>query len=167
MQARGATALVATLLVAIAAGASAPRSAPGIRADALAAMPAAGVTKPLRPQRDVRWSAPSSTAWRKLEATGAWRATWDRATGVPSRIWGSGIAAPGAMAPAAVAERIARGVLADHIAPLAPGASPDDFVLASNSSDGDVRSVGFVQTYGGRPVVGGQSASGSSATGCS
>jgi hypothetical protein len=156
MQARGATALVATLLVAAAADASAPRSTPSLRADALTAMPAAGVAKPLRAQRDVRWSAPSSAAWGKLAATGTWRAAWDRATGVPNRIWGSGIAAPGAMASAAVAERVARAVLADHIALLAPGASPDDFVLASNSSDGEVRSVGLVQTHGGRPVVGGQ-----------
>jgi hypothetical protein len=156
MQARGATALVATLLAATAADAAAPRAVLGMRAGALTAMPAAGVAKPLRAQRDVRWSAPSTAAWQKLAATGAWRAAWDRATGVPSRIWGSGIAAPGAMASAAVAERVARAALADHIALLAPGASPADFVLVSNSSDGDVRSVGFVQTYGGRVVVGGQ-----------
>jgi uncharacterized protein (TIGR03382 family) len=156
MQARGATALVATLLVAAAADASAPRSTPGMRADALTAMPAAGVVKPLRTQRDVRWSAPPSAAWRRLAVAGAWRAAWDRATGVPNRIWGPGIAAPGAMASAAVAERVARAVLADHIALLAPGASPDDFVLVSNSSDGDLRSVGFAQTYAGRAVVGGQ-----------
>ncbi len=156
MQARGATALVATLLVAAAADASAPRSTPGMRAEALTAMPAAGVARPLRSQRDVRWAAPPSAAWRKLAATGVWRAAWDRATGVPNRIWGSGIAAPGAMASAAVAERIARAVLADHIALLAPGASPDDFVLVSNRSDGDLRAVGFVQTHGGRTVVGGQ-----------
>jgi cysteine-rich repeat protein len=157
MQARGAAALVATLLVAAAADASAPRSVPGgLRADAMTAMPAAGVAKPLRAQRDVRWSAPASAAWSKLAATGAWHAAWDRATGVPNRIWGSGIAAPGAMASAEVAERVARAMLAEHIALLAPGASPADFVLVSNSSDGDVRSVGFLQTYAGRPVVGGQ-----------
>ena len=156
MQARGATALVATLFVAAAADASAPRSTPGIRADALTAMPGAGIARPLRSQRDIRWAGPPSAAWRKLAVTGSWRAAWDRATGVPNRIWGSGIAAPGAMASAAVAERVARAVLADHIALLAPGASPDDFALVSNSSDGDIRSVGFVQTYGGRPVVGGQ-----------
>ncbi|HEX3766391.1 MAG TPA: hypothetical protein VHW23_47185 [Kofleriaceae bacterium] len=156
MQARGAATLVATLLAAAAADAAAPRSVPGVRADALTAMSAAGVTKPLRAQRDVRWSAPATAAWQKLAATGAWRAAWDRATGVPSRIWGSGIAAPGAMASAAVAERVARAVLAEHIALLAPGAAPADFVLVSNTSDGEVRSVGFVQTYGGRRVVGGQ-----------
>ncbi|HEX3480392.1 MAG TPA: hypothetical protein VHT91_35485 [Kofleriaceae bacterium] len=127
-----------------------------MRADALTAMPAAGVARPLRSQRDVRWSAPPSAAWRKLAATGAWRAAWDRATGVPTRIWGSGIAAPGAVASAAVAERVARAVLADHIALLAPGASPDDFVLMSNRSDGDLRTVGFAQTHGSRAVVGGQ-----------
>ncbi|HEX8112946.1 MAG TPA: hypothetical protein VF516_34680, partial [Kofleriaceae bacterium] len=48
MQLRGATALVATLLVAAAADASAPRSVPGMRADALTAMPAAGLARPLR-----------------------------------------------------------------------------------------------------------------------
>jgi len=156
MQARGAAALVATLLAATAADAAAPRTVSGLRADALTAMPAAGVAKPLRAQRDVRWSAPASAAWRKLAATGAWRAVWDRATGVPNRIWGSGIASPGAMASAAVAERVARAALADHIALLAPGASPADFALVSNTSDGDIRSVGFVQSFGGRRVVGGQ-----------
>src|ERR1700704_6246846 len=107
MQARGATALVATLFVAAAADASAPRSTPGMRADGLTAMPAAGVARPLRSQRDVRWAAAPTAAWRRLAATGVWHAAWDRATGVPNRIWGSGIAAPGAMASAAVAERIA------------------------------------------------------------
>lgn len=156
MQVRGAAVLVGSLLVTGAAHAAGPRATGAIQADTLTAMPAAHLGKPLRAQRDVRWSQPPSAAWQKLAATGAWRAAWDRATGVPSRIWGPGIPAPGAMASAAVAQRIARAVLAEHIALLAPGASPDDFALVSNTTDGDIRSVGFVQKHGGRVVVGGQ-----------
>src|SRR5262249_38123793 len=48
------------------------------------------------------------------------------------------------------------GLLAAHIALLAPGSSPSDFDLVANSYDGNVRSVGFVQRAGGLPVVGGQ-----------
>jgi hypothetical protein len=159
MRFRGSAVLVGSLLLTTTAGATLPRArrtGPVIQADTLTAMPAAGVGKPLRAQAAVRWSHPSTAAWQKLAATGAWRAAWDRATGVPSRIWGSGIAAPGAMASPAVAERFARAALAEHIALLAPGASPDDFILVSNTSDGDIRSVGFLQKHGGRLVVGGQ-----------
>lgn len=157
MQARGVAVLVGSLVMTTAtARAAGPHTAPVIQADTLTALPAAGVGKPLRAQRDLRWAQSASAAWHKLAATGAWRAAWDRATGVPSRIWGSGIPAPGAMASPAVAERIARAVLAEHIALLAPGASPDDFVLVANTSDGDIRSVGFVQRFAGRVVVGGQ-----------
>jgi len=155
MQARGAAVLVGSLLATTTAHAAGPRAA-AIQADTLTAMPAAHAAKSLRAQRDVRWSPPSTAAWRKFAATGSWHAASDRATGVPSRLWGAGIAAPGAMASPAVAERIARAMLADHIALLAPGASPGDFALVSNSSDGDIRSVGFVQRHAGRVVVGGQ-----------
>ncbi|HMG22158.1 MAG TPA: hypothetical protein VK607_12595, partial [Kofleriaceae bacterium] len=156
MQARGAAVLVGSLLATTTAHAAGPRSGAPIQADALTAMPAAHVARPLRAQRDVRWSQPATAAWRRFAATGAWHASLDRATGVPSRIWGSGIPAPGAMASPAVAERIARAVLADHIALLAPGASPGDFALVSNVSDGEMRYVGFIQRHAGRVVVGGQ-----------
>ena len=40
-------------------------------------------------------------AWNAFVGShGAWEATWDAATGVPLRIWGEGIAAPGANASA-------------------------------------------------------------------
>lgn len=138
------------------ADAAVPRSTPRIAADALTAMPAAGVARPLRAHRDVRWSQPPTAAWQKLAATGTWQAAWDRATGVPNRIWGSGLAAPGAVASADVAAAFARAALAAHIALLAPGAAPADFELVSNHHDGAVRSVGFLQRSGGRLVVGGQ-----------
>ncbi|HEY0989265.1 MAG TPA: hypothetical protein VGD80_19485, partial [Kofleriaceae bacterium] len=155
----GSAALVSSVvlpLLTTPAGAVGPRTSRAVVADALTAMPAAGIARPLRAQRDVKWSHPPSAAWQKLAGTGAWQAAWDRATGVPSRIWGSGIAAPGTVASADAAAAFARAALADHIALLAPGASPADFELVSNHFDGDMRSVGFVQKYGGRVVVGGQ-----------
>jgi hypothetical protein len=157
MRFRGSAALVSSVfLLTTTAGAVGPPTTRAIVADALTAMPAAGIAKPLRAQRDVKWSHPPTAAWNRLAATGVWQAAWDRATGVPSRIWGSGIPAPGAIASPDVAAAFARAALADHIALLAPGASPADFELVSNSYDGDIRSVGFVQKLDGRVVVGGQ-----------
>jgi uncharacterized protein (TIGR03382 family) len=153
----GSAALVSSLVVLTTnAGAVGPRSQRAIVADTLTAMPAAAIAKPLRAQRDVRWSHPPTVGWQKLAGTGSWRAAWDRATGVPSRIWGSGIAAPGTIASPAAAVAFARAALADHIALLAPGAALADFELVSNHFDGDIRSVGFVQKHDGRVVVGGQ-----------
>jgi hypothetical protein len=156
MRFRALAVLVTPFLVAGTAGAVVPRATPRISADTLTAMPAAGLAKPLRGQRDVRWAHPSTAAWRKLAGTGTWQAAWDRATGVPSRIWGSGLPAPGATASADIAAAVARATLAEHIALLAPGSTPADFVLVSNHFDGDIRSVGFRQLHGGRVVVGGQ-----------
>jgi len=146
------------LTLAGSAGATIPRTGRTRRfvADALTAMPAAGLAKPLRAQRDVKWSPPSGTAWHALAGTGPWQAAWDRATGVPNRIWGAGVPAPGASASADVAAAFARAWLADHLALLAPGAAPGDFELVSNAFDGDLRAVGFVQRHQGRIVVGGQ-----------
>src|SRR5215468_9357421 len=141
MRARAAALVSGLLLLATRAGAVGPRTSRSIAADALTAMPAASITKPLRAQRDVKWSQPSSAAWQKLAATGTWQAAWDRATGVPSRIWGSGLPAPGAIASPQVAEAFARATLADHLALLAPGAALADFELVSNNYDGDIRSV--------------------------
>ena len=98
----------------------------------------------------------TSPAWERFAQSGRWEAAWDVATGVPSRIWGAGIAAPGTMSDPAAAAAFARAMLREHVALLAPGASADDFVLVSNHTDGDIRSVGFVQMHGGRRVVGGQ-----------
>jgi hypothetical protein len=156
MRPRGFAVLVSgVILAASTAGAVVPTGR-RIVGDTLTAMPGARIKAPLRAQRDVRWSQPATAAWRKLAATGAWQGAWDRATGVPSRIWGSGIAAPGASDAPEVAAAVARMMLAEHIALLAPGSAPADFALISNTTDGDIRSVGFVQTYAGRAVVGGQ-----------
>src|SRR5687768_6359373 len=89
-----------------------------IAAEVLTAMPAAGLERPLRAQRDVRYGSPATPAWLKfsLFAGGSWSASWDRATAVPNRIWGSGIPAPGANADPAIAAAFARELLAEHIA---------------------------------------------------
>jgi hypothetical protein len=157
MRCRGSVLLVGSLLVLTApAGAVVRHASVRVATDALTAMPSANLKKPLRAQRQVRWSNAPTAAWQKLTAGGTWQAAWDRATGVPSRIWGSGIPAPGSVKSAEVAAAFARAQLAEHIALLAPGASPANFELVSNSYDGDIRSIGFVQRYGGRIVVGGQ-----------
>ena len=122
--------------------------------------PAAGARGRLN--RDLSWTAPSKVArqWQDFTAAhGAWRAMWDLDTGVPLRIWGEGIAAPGASADAATAERAARDLLAERLALLAPGAAVTDFELVANvvhGRGGDLRTVGFVQTYRGLRVLGGQ-----------
>jgi hypothetical protein len=144
------------MLIASTSRAAVPLTGPRIAADTLTAMPAANVNKPLRVAARLQTQATPPLAWARLSATGTWDAIWDVATGIPRRIWGSGIVAPGACADAAIAERVSRQLLADHLALLAPGASPADFQLVSNTFDGDIRSVGFVQLSGGRRVVGGQ-----------
>jgi len=142
---RRSAAFTGSLLLATAtAHAVVPRSGPKIAAETLTALPAAGVAKPLRVQARLV-GGPDTPAWHRFAATGSWEAWWDAATGVPSRIWGSGISAPGAMANPAIAEAAARAALADHIALLAPGSTPADFELVSNHTDGDIRSIGFVQ----------------------
>ncbi len=94
--------------------------------------------------------------WGTIQQVG-WRAIFDRDTDVPLRMWGNGIAAPGAVGNAAIAEQVARQFLATHVATLAPGSQTSDFVLVSNQvgGSGDTRSVGFEQRSGGLRVIGG------------
>ncbi len=159
MRSRGSAALVGSLFVASAtAHAVVPPHHLRLPAETLTARPAAGTTKPLRTHSDVRWGAVSSAGWSKFTAAagGKWNAAHDRATGVPSRIWGSGISVPGANASAPISEQAARQLLAAHLALLAPGAAATDFELVSNREDAGIRTVGFVQKLGDRRVVGGQ-----------
>jgi hypothetical protein len=111
----------------------------------------------VRPHINVEDTAPKSQpAWDDfLEAAGGrWYSMWDRETGVPVRIWGSGIAAPNSVASPAIAERIARGFVNQHLALLAPGASSEDFILAGNDLTDGIRSVGFYQLKNGVRVAG-------------
>lgn len=141
------------LVVSTPAWAFVPHQAPRIAADTLTAV---GAQKQLRSVRSVDWAVKPSLAWSRLEATGRWQAVWDSATGVPVRIWGSGIAAPGATDHADVAAQVARQALSDNLALLAPGAALSDFVLVSNVYDGNIRAVGFAQYSNGMRVLGGQ-----------
>src|SRR5689334_18162143 len=107
--------------------------------------------------------APGADPWARFVAdrgadASSWHSMWDRDTGVPLRIWGAGIAAPGSVASADLAERAARRLLAQYLPLLAPGASVDDFELVANvqHGDGSMRSVGFEQRWKGLRVVGGQ-----------
>jgi len=83
------------------------------------------------PARLVRMTQPRPTAageaaWKAFTtAYGSWQGLWDASTGVPARIWGEGIAAPGANANPATAEAAARaGDLVrpcrGSLAPLSP-----------------------------------------------
>jgi len=124
-------------------------------------LPAAGLSRPLRDHVELAWQqvpAAAAAAWQRLRTAvpGLTRSSWDLATGVPSRIWGRGVEVPGALADPAVAEAAARRFLAEHLALLAPGAGPADFELVANQSDGDLRTVAFIQRHAGLEVLGGQ-----------
>jgi MYXO-CTERM domain-containing protein len=114
----------------------------------------------LRPAVPHAWQASGRAghegAWKALagELGSAW-ATWEGER--PRQIIATGLHAPGTVASAAEAERVAQALLERHVELLAPGASASDFVLVSNElSSRGIRSVGFAQRSLGREVVGGQ-----------
>ena len=98
--------------------------------------------------------APPGAAIDRLRAAGFGRVRWDADTGTPGQMYGAGLSAPGSIHDAAIAESVARGFLADHLATLAPGATLADFQLVSNVQSGDLRAVGFAQTWRGLRVIG-------------
>ena len=163
MRRRLATTFVLTSLCIAAAGSSslASRTASSVTRVARPGLETASKSLRVRSQVSVRYGrAPGArvAAWtRFLSAAGpAWQVSWDEATAVPSRIFGRGVAAPGAVADPAAAARHARAFLAAHIDLLAPGAAPADFVLVSNLERRGLRVVGFRQTHAGMRVLGGQ-----------
>ena len=114
-----------------------------------------------RAQPDVRWSrtpARAARAWKTFnDGTGQpWTALWDVDTGVPLRIFGAGIHAPGSVASAASAEAAARRFLAEHIGLLAPGSRLEDFVVVGNHLGDGIRTVGMYQHHQGMRVISGQ-----------
>lgn len=115
----------------------------------------------LRKQPRTRFTPPAvaSRAWhrfRREHPNGDWRAVWDHDTGVPLRVYGGGIAVPGATKDAARGEAAARSVLDAHLDLLAPGATSGDFELSANHIDLDetLRTVNFAQRSGGYVVRG-------------
>jgi len=153
-------ALVSAAVVASSSTAHAlvPRSTPAAADVDLVATDAAAVAEPVRDHVELTWDRPlRPEAWQRFVAGGGrWQAGWDAATKVPSRIWGTGIVAPGSVASPAVAAAWARATLASHLDLLAPGARLDDFELVSNVLVDGIRVVGFAQRHGGLRVVGGQ-----------
>lgn len=107
------------------------------------------------------WRGPADAratrSWRRLtdEIGPAW-ASWEPTTGVPRQIVTRGTAAPGTTASAAAAERFAAALIERHLDVLAPGAKPGDLKLVSHDLSNGMRTLGWVQHDGGRPVVGGQ-----------
>jgi MYXO-CTERM domain-containing protein len=98
-------------------------------------------------------------AWKSFTGSvgGQWFASWDMATRVPSRIFGSGIQLAGSVGSADLAAVYARYYLEQHIDLLAPGTDPADFAIVSNHlDDTGMRSIGMAQTSGGMRVLGGQ-----------
>src|SRR5262245_7912088 len=94
-----------------------------------------------RIQAPVRWNAPpakaAASAWQRFVAEhGAWESLWDDQTGVPMRLWGEGVAVPGASGSADIAEKAAWRMLVDHLDLLAPGAGLADFQLVGNTVHG-------------------------------
>lgn len=111
---------------------------------------------------ETSWQTPPAAQrpWQALTAAhGRWRAVWDLDRGVPRRVYGEGIAVPGANGSALLAEAAARRLLAEQLALLAPGAAVDEWELVANvvhGRGGTMRSVGFVQRHAGMRVLGGQ-----------
>ncbi len=122
---------------------------------------------PVRVEVDARYGeAPPSRkqAWERFlrdAKSPRWQALWDRDTGAPLRVFGAGIAAPGTVANARVAEDFSRAFLADHLDLLAPGVAAAGFRVVANDLDAGMRTVGFEQDAplaDGRlvPVIGGR-----------
>lgn len=123
----------------------------------VAVMPLAVHARPVGPE------LPRAVAWKSAAEVPAtsflgrqWRAAIDSTTQVPSRLWGPGLAAPGAVASPEVALALAHTFLTVHLAALAPGSSLDDFQLVANDLDAGQRTVAFEQYHRGIPVLGGQ-----------
>ncbi len=99
----------------------------------------------------------AKASWSALEQRlGVTASQWNPQTGVPLRLWGSGTPAPGSVSSPAKARRFAQKILTEHLDVLAPGAQASDFVIVSEDLSRGVRSIGFVQHYRGREVVGAQ-----------
>ncbi|WP_434423053.1 DUF4215 domain-containing protein [Nannocystis pusilla] len=120
----------------------------------------AGAGKSVRSSRAVLHAAPpaAQAAYRRFAAAlDPGDVLWDRATGVPLRLWGlKGAAVPRAMSGRDLELRSAHDLLARHLDLLAPGSEAADFVLVGDDLSSGIHSLGFAQHYKGRPVLGGQ-----------
>ena len=151
-----------SLLSLVALGALSGQAAAFVAPTGATSGPAAGVLEvkvgdPVRPFAIGTNVAPAARAaafskFQKL-AGGTWTGVWDEVTGVPMVVQGSGISAPGSVKDDAAAESFTRAFIAEHIAMLAPGASASDIQLVDNITDGEFRTLGFIQTHRGMKVI--------------
>ena len=119
---------------------------------------------PVRAQRavaDQPGGGDAKALWQDfLGRHGAWDAVWDRGTDVPLRIWGEGIAAPGAVDSPDRAATAAWTLLAEQLPLVAPGTRLADWKLTTNVTHGGLhgalpmRTVAFAQYQDGAPVLG-------------
>lgn len=106
---------------------------------------------PLRREATVSYSdipRGRKAAWDHFLADaggGLWQALWDSSTGVPLRVFGRGIPAPGALQDDAAAERHARAFIERYADLIAPGVPLGNLKLAANRVDNGMRSVSFYQ----------------------
>jgi hypothetical protein len=152
-------------LASVAAG-LAPRPALAVTAPprlALQALEAAPGLAPVRAEITVAQDvvpARRRAAWGAFvgDAGPRWRAVWDTSTDLPLRLYGQGVAAPGASLDPRVAEAHARAFVARHRALLAPDVDLDALELVANDLDAGLRTVAFRQRAGAArlPVSGGQ-----------
>ncbi len=133
-----------------------------------------GRASELRDATDRSVASPREAAWqaagpdarmvraadRLADGLGRTWIAWDGVRAMPARILLEGVAAPGAITSAARAAAHAQALLARHIDELAPGSSVGDFVLVGNDlsdvAGAPLRTVGFIQQFSGREVIGGQ-----------
>src|SRR5688572_10898402 len=98
---------LADVLLVVAGASPAGAFAPDPRAVEIDVTPAAKVQGAVRQHRDVTAQVPAArlVAWDQFRAVAGsrWIASWDRATGVPSRIWGGSLYFPGASRSPAIA----------------------------------------------------------------
>ncbi|MEJ7731328.1 MAG: hypothetical protein WKG00_19200 [Polyangiaceae bacterium] len=133
-----------------AAPASAVRPPRSVSSGGLEAAP--GLPR-LRREAQLDWGDPPRArrgAWNAFvaDAGGRWWATWDRGSAVPARVFGHGVAAPGSIADAALAEAHARAFLVRHAGLFAPADAADAadaFTLVANDLDEGMRTVAFAQ----------------------
>ena len=112
-----------------------------------------------RVQPRTSWNVPQTqqNQWSQfLQRHGTkWRAMWDTDKNIPLRIYGQGIQFKSANKDGQLAQSAALGLLRDHLQLFAPGASLENFELVTNQEDDGIRSVGFIQKFEGKEVVGG------------
>ncbi|MFV8753780.1 MYXO-CTERM sorting domain-containing protein [Nannocystaceae bacterium ST9] len=115
----------------------------------------------LRSARTGSWDAPPtglrSRALARLEAElGPVWARFDRDTGALDTLIPHGLIVAHASASSEHAQRFARELFERHAELLAPGIDPADLVLVADVEDRQGRTLGFAQTFQGKPVIGGQ-----------